>query len=395
MSERHDDRTWEGKSILRRSVFERLLFGQYWEDPRMDEDALAIGPGQRVLSVVSGGCNTLSLALLGPERLVAVDLNPAQIWLLELKIHGALALEHGEYLELLGVRPSRRRRGLYAACRPRLSAGARRYWDTNVRMIERGVLRQGRYERYLEAFRKLLVLLQGQRRIERLLQPRSPAERRRFYDEEWDTRAWRLFFRVFFSRAVLGRAGLDPRFFTYVQGIEDFGGHFRSRAEHVLVDLPTEENYFLAQICLGRYQNERAMPPYLLAENFDRLRRVVERIEPVQAEIETVLDRATPRSFDAFHLSNVFEWVSPDVFERMLRKIHRAARPGARLCYRNLLVRRCHPRALDGLFHPEDRLAARLLWTDRSFVYAHFEVATALPSPAAASTPATAHTGRR
>ena len=81
-------------------------------------------------------------------------------------------------------------------------------------------------------------------------------------------------------------------------------------------------------------------------------------------------------SIDGFGLSNVFEWVSPDVFERILGEIHRVGSPGARICYRNLLVRRTHPASRDGQFRPDRDLAAKLLFQDRSFVYSNFEVAT-------------------
>lgn len=387
-----EDRAPSGKEILGRPVFERLLFSQYWEDPRMDEEVLRLGPGKVLLSVISGGCNTLSLALLGPSRVIAVDLNEAQIALLELKIAGARACDHGAWLELLGVRPSKRRSTLYDACRPLMTARARGWWDAHGEMIDRGIVRSGRYERYLEAFRRLLVCIEGRRRIARLFEPKTPEGRRRFYDREWDTLAWRLFFRAFFSRAVLGRGGLDPAFFSYVEGIRDFGENFRRRAEHVLVDLPAEENYFLSQICLGRYLDERAMPPYLLEENFGALRASLDRITIVRAELADFLRTQPEESIDAFHLSNVFEWLAPDLFRRTLLEIHRVARPGARLCYRNLLVRRRHPADLDPFFEADDGLAARLLFEDRSFVYSGFEVAT-VRKPSAITIPAMAVAG--
>ncbi len=365
-----------GKRIHARPVFERLLFSQCWEDPRMDIAALKIQPGDTLLSVTSGGCNTLSLALQGPRRIIAADLSRAQSWLLELKIAGALALTHAEYLELLGVRRSQRRSRLYGACRGHLTSPAQQFWDSQIRMIEGGLLRAGRYERYLAAFRQLLLLLEGRRRIDRLFEPRGPGERRRFYEEEWNTAPWRLFFRFFFSRRVLGRAGLDPDFFTYVRGIDDFGAHFLSLARHALVDLPAHDNYFLAQICLGRYLSEQAMPPYLLEQHFPALRENVRRIEIVTGEIEEILATLPDATIDGFNLSNVFEWVSPAVFERTLREIHRVARPGARLCYRNLLVHRRHPPSLDTHFVADDELAQRLLYEDRSFVYSNFEIAT-------------------
>lgn len=361
--------------ILRRPVFGRLLFAQCWEDPRMDVEALAVGPGKAVLSVTSGGCNTLSLATLDPARIIAVDLNPIQSWLLQLKIAGARRLEHGEYLEFLGARSSARRWDLYGAVRGVLAGDARAYWDHQRSAIERGVLRAGRYERYLDVFRRLLCAIQGPRTVRRLFESASLEEQRRFFDQSWNTVSWRLMFRVFFSRVVLGLGGLDPAFFTYVTGIDSFGRHFLARARHALVDLPIRDNYFAAQICLGRYL-DGAVPPYLAAERYDALRAGLDRIEVVTGELGQVLRRLPNDSVDAFNYSNVFEWVPPDGFEALLRETHRVGTSGARLCYRNLLVLRRHPPSLDRLFTPHAELAARLLEGDRSFVYRNFEVAS-------------------
>lgn len=373
--------------IHERAVFDRLLFAQCWEDPAMDAVALRVRPGDTVVSVTSGGCNTLALALQGAGTVHAVDMNAAQSALLELKLAGARSLRHGEYLELLGVRPSARRDTLYARTRTALSPGARAYWDANGGFLRRGVLAAGRYEVYLGWFRRLLHAIEGRRRIERLFACRTLEEQRRFYDAEWNTLPWRLFFRVFFSRRVLGAKGLDRAFFTYVEGIPDFGEHFLSLARHALTELPVRENWFLAQICLGRYLNEEQLPPYLLPRNFEALREAAPRVRVHTEEIGALLRRLPADSVDTFNFSNVFEWVPPAVFEHLLRETHRVARPGARLCYRNLLVRRRHPAALDGLFEPEGALAARLLWQDRSFVYSHFEVARVLKPAAAGEAP--------
>ncbi len=118
------------------------------------------------------------------------------------------------------------------------------------------------------------------------------------------------------------------------------------------------------------------MPPYLAAERYDALRATLDRIEVVTGELGDVLRALPDSSVDAFNYSNVFEWVPGDTFEAMLRATHRVATPGARLCYRNLLVLRRHPPNLDRLFTPHRALAARLLDADRSFVYRNFEVAS-------------------
>jgi S-adenosylmethionine-diacylglycerol 3-amino-3-carboxypropyl transferase len=356
------DRSRDARPLLRaaprpspihdRPVFGQLLFAQCWEDPALDAEALRVRRDDVVLSVTSGGCNTLALALRGARHTFAVDMNPAQSALLELKVAGVKMLRHGEYLELLGARPSRRRAALYGRARQALRPNVRAYWDGRRDWLRSGVLHAGRYERYLGLFRLFLRTVQGEGRIRQLFEGRSFEERHRFYEREWNTAAWRLFFRVFFSRVALGSRGLDPAFFTYVDGVPDFGAHFLERAHHALVELPPAENYFLAQICLGHYRDERAVPPYLLAENYPALREAVERIEIVTEELGAFLRRLPTDAVDAFNYSNVFEWVPPGVFEAMLRETHRVARPGARLCYRNLLVRRTTPPALRDRFLP-------------------------------------------
>jgi len=344
----------------------------------MDAESLRLKPGKTALVVTSGGCTALSLALLKPDRIFAVDLNAAQSSLLHLKIAGAKCLTHPEYLEFLGIRPSGRRGRLYTRCRAALPPEAASYWDAHRKLIQSGVLRSGRYERYLDMFRRLLLCVEGRRKIKQLFTPRSPKYRRWFYEKQWNTRLWRLCFRLFFSRSVLGALGLDRGFFTYVDGIGHFGDHFLRLTRHALVDLSPRENYFAAQICLGRYLDENTMPPYLLAENFQTLRSAVDVIDVRTAELGAFLECMPDCSIDAFAYSNIFEWMPAEIFEECLRRTHRVARPDARLCYRNLLVRRRTPSALSSLFRSETDLAGRLLARDRSWVYSNFEVATVL-----------------
>ncbi|HSD51419.1 MAG TPA: hypothetical protein VLG48_08425, partial [Candidatus Methylomirabilis sp.] len=61
-------------------------------------------------------------------------------------------------------------------------------------------------------------------------------------------------------------------------------------------------------------------------------------------------------------------------YEQLLREIWRAARPGGRLCYRNLLVHRERPESLASLMQPDPERARKLLWRDRSFVYNNFVI---------------------
>ncbi|KAJ8113768.1 hypothetical protein ONZ43_g5079 [Nemania bipapillata] len=69
------------------------IYAFTWEDTRVDERILKLKPDDVVLAITSAGDNILSYALQGPARIHAVDLNPTQNHLLELKVAAYQSLE--------------------------------------------------------------------------------------------------------------------------------------------------------------------------------------------------------------------------------------------------------------------------------------------------------------
>ena len=53
-----------------------INYSQCWEDPAVLNEALAINSQDIVLSITSGGDNTLALLLRNPQRVISIDLNP-------------------------------------------------------------------------------------------------------------------------------------------------------------------------------------------------------------------------------------------------------------------------------------------------------------------------------
>ena len=107
-----------------------LVYNTCWEDPAVDRQALRLGPADTVLVITSAGCNALDYALCGPARVHAVDANPRQTALLELKLAGIRALGHDDFFQLFGHGRHPRFAEFYGdALRPALSDFARAFWD--------------------------------------------------------------------------------------------------------------------------------------------------------------------------------------------------------------------------------------------------------------------------
>jgi S-adenosylmethionine-diacylglycerol 3-amino-3-carboxypropyl transferase len=352
--------------ITSRAGTPELRYAQCWEDADVLLAALEVRPGDVCLSIGSAGDNTLALLIRQPAHVIAVDVNPAQIACLELRVAAYRRLTHPELLELIGSTPSARRDALYRHCRPLLSPTARRFWDARPVAVAAGIGAAGRFERYFALFRRwVLPLLSPRSRGLTLLEPHTPGERAAFYRQQWDTWRWRILFRLFFSRWLMSRVGRDPSCFDYVDG--RVAARLLERARHALTGLDPSANPHLHWILTGRHSS--ALPLALRPEHFDAIRTSLDRLEWRDAAIEDVLETAGAASIDRFNLSDIFEYMSPAAYTRVLEQLVRAARPGARLVYWNLLVDRHRPDHLADRLLALGEVAARLHEIDKAFFY--------------------------
>lgn len=355
-----------------RADFSRIRYAQCWEDADVLLDALAVQPGDTCFSIASAGDNSLALLARNPRRVVAVDLNPAQLACLELRVAAYRKLDHAGLLELIGSRPSDRRGHLYEECRPQLAATARRFWDARPGEIAFGIGAAGKFERYFELFRRrVLPLVHSRKRVERLLAGGDPAACEAFYAGEWNTWRWQLMFRVFFSRYVMGKAGRDPAFFRYVEG--RVADRILARSEYALTRLNPAENPYLQWILHGSHPGT-ALPFALRPENFEIIRGNLDRLEWHLASVEDYLGCADAGGFDRFNLSDIFEYMSEENYHALLWKIIESARPGARLAYWNTLTARSRPDSMRGELRSLEELSRSLHRRDKAFFYCTFVV---------------------
>ncbi len=347
-----------------------IRYGQVWEDADVLAEALAVGPGDRVLSIGSAGDNALALLADDPAEVVVVDLNPAQIACLALRVAAFKTLEHSEILELVGSVESDRRPALYARCRPLLDADARAVWDARPDVITRGIGSAGTFERYFRLFRRLfLPLAHARAEVDRLLEGDTGREaRERWYAETWDTWRWRALFRLAASRAVLGKARY-PTAFGQVEG--GVAGRILARVERAVVATDPADNPYLQWVLGGTHRT--ALPRYLRPEHFEAIRSRLDRLSWRLGSLDRVL-ADDPAPFTAFNLSDVFEYLDPAAADALYGSIADAARPGARLASWSVLADRPPGPALADRLVRLDALSDRLHAVDKAPVYQAFHV---------------------
>jgi S-adenosylmethionine-diacylglycerol 3-amino-3-carboxypropyl transferase len=378
--------------IAQTADFSEIRYAQCWEDADLLMAALDVQPEHTCLSIASAGDNTLALLSRGPKRAIAVDLNPAQLACLALRVAAYRRLSHGELVQFLGSRSATpvQRWGWYQRCRGDLEPEVQRFWERRRGWIGAGFGTVGKFERYLSRFRRyLLPLLQREDAIASLLRPKSPAERQQFYDRTWNHWRWRWGFKLFFSQGAIGRWGRDPSFFRYVEGNPT--PQLAAQVRHALTTLDPSLNPYLQWILTGEHRT--ALPYALRPEQFEPIRAHLDRLEWHCCALEDYLDRPDCPPIDRFNLSNIFEYMSAENYARTLAQIAARSEPGGRWAYWNLFVpRRCPPELYDQIT-PRFDVSDSLTGCDRAFFYRDFVVESPTGSTGSQGPPVTQHQG--
>src|SRR5208282_62176 len=363
--------------LIERVYFRGLVFNQSWEDPRLDRQALRIRPdADTVLSITSGGCSCLNLLCLRPRRLICLDANPAQTYLLQLKLAGITHLDHADFFALFGTSGNPGAVMIYRrALQERLPADARRYWDRNTRLLARGVLTQGKLGLFLKWFRRYLRWQVGEQGLRQLLEAGSLDEQCHIYYDEIHPRLWRgPLPKMFTFRPVLACAGMHPNQYELIRDRGGLERYARDRVEYLLTQVPIRDNYFVAQAAFGDYLDASQVPPYLLERNFATLKEMAGRVVTVTARLGDHLRTLSDATIDRFNLMDIFDWMDRDTFRATVGEVIRVGSHNARFIYRSTVGSLPVSDEYRDLVVSEDDLARELFAQDRSGTYSSFYV---------------------
>ena len=373
-----------------------LIYNACWEDPAIDRQALAIGADDNVLAITSAGCNVLDYALLGPRKIYAVDANPRQTALLELKIAGIKNLEFDDFFAIFGNGYHADFRQLYqTSLRHELSDFGRAWWDkradwfTNPRgsfyfhglsgMVARGVQRYFRLRPRLRQAMHALVCAADM------------AEQRAIYDQRVAPLLWNPAVNWAISRQfVMSLLGVPypQRKLVEAQHTQGLAGFIREAVEYVFRQLPLSTNYFWRVYLTGHYDRD-CCPEYLKEASFLALKNgLVNRISTHSTTVTGFLDAHTEQ-ISCFVLLDHMDWMSsyyPEALIEEWNAISAHAAPGARILLRSAHSR---PAYLESIqlgpqrqplrerFTFQDEAASALQVQDRVHTYPGFVIAHA------------------
>lgn len=357
-------------AIAARARFDQIRYAQLWEDADVLLLGLDSAPGATLVSICSAGDNALAMLTRDPARVVVVDLSPAQIACLSIRIAMYRRLAHPEFLELTGSRPSTRRGALLDQVAATLGPDDQAFWAARTaEVVAYGLGGVGRFERYFRIMRTLLLpLAQSRATLDAVFAPRTREARAAFVAARWNNWRWRLLLRTFFSNFVMGRLGRDPAFFDQVAG--SLADHVAGKIDHAAIDQDPARNPYLHWILKGTHG--AALPLAWRPEFFAIIRDRLDRLDIRPGSLERFV--ATGEKADGFNLSDIFEYMDAATFAAVYGSILAASHPGARLVYWNMMVPRRAPEAFRSRVVRLAEVEARGKALDKAFFYSDFVV---------------------
>jgi S-adenosylmethionine-diacylglycerol 3-amino-3-carboxypropyl transferase len=376
--------------------FDAFVYNQIWEDPRVDLEALQIGENSRILTISSGGCNALNYVLANPRSITAVDLNRHHVYLLNLKLAALKHLpDYDAFFAFFGEGKKSNAVELFSTYIARhLDAGTREYWESNamsgrlngngrISLFEHGGLYDNsRNGRFLKFFHKFAGLIGCD--PPKVLTARSVPEQIDIYSQHIDPFFENFLFKLIGKLPVtMFGLGIPPQ--QYEELKKELNGGtiidiYRDRVRRLACDFPVNENYFAWQAFARKYdvENRLAVPEYLKAENYERLKHAAEAIRTRIGSVTEEILRNPPGTFNRFVFLDAQDWMDVNAIVDLWAAIEARAELGSRIIFRTAgsrsPVEPVLPEKLRAKFIYEKDLSLELFEKDRSSIYGGFHV---------------------
>ncbi|KAF5138086.1 Protein-L-isoaspartate O-methyltransferase [Metarhizium anisopliae] len=344
---------------------DEYIYAFTWEDARVDERILKLGPEDKVLAISSAGDNILSYLAQSPARVHAVDLNPTQNHLLELKAASYTALSYDDFWMIFGEgKHPEFREILINKLSPHLSARAFQFWLNNTHVFQNksgyGLYDTGGSRHAIRAMRWVSRLFGLRGTVKKLLQAKTLNEQREIWRQKirpallsklvcnlvvaQESFLWTA---LGVPKNQLAMIEKDHAESDLVKGEKPVAKNTRSHAIwHYMVNTldPVAEETHLAKdnpyyyVCLAGQFSRDCHPHYLSREVHAKLSKpgALDSLRIHTDELEEVIARISPGTLTVAVVMDSMDWFDPGspAAAAQITKLNRALKMGGRVMLR-------------------------------------------------------------
>ncbi len=336
---------WVGNRVFNTVHRNNLVYNTCWEDPRLDRVALDLGPEDNVVVITSAGCNALDYLLNSPNHVYAVDMNPRQNALLDLKIAAIKNLQYDDFFQMFGRGKLPGIKQIYQdQLRSDLPARSQIFWDRKIKWFDhrkrsfyfRGTA--GTFARYMKVYTDKVIKIRPQ--LDAMINSDNIETQQEIYKNKLYEKFWTGLVKFTMNRdTILSMLGIPKAQRRQLENYYEGGivKYMQDCVKGVFHDLPLKENYFWRLYMDGGYSPD-CCPEYLRAENFEKLRGgLVDHISTHTDSIQNFLEKHDG-TISRFVLLDHMDWLCDHFFpllESEWQAIIDTAAPNTRLLWRS------------------------------------------------------------
>lgn len=326
----------------------QYIYAFTWEDPREDHRILNFNQNDTVLAITSAGDNILHYASLPnpPRRIHAVDLNPAQNHLLELKLACFRGLSHEQVWSIFGEGKIANFKDLLVSkLSSHMSSQAFQFWFDKGELtfdpkgkglyntgFSRWALRLGRWVFALFGIQKDVVSFCNSTTMEQ-------------QEKIWNDTIKKSLFNPVVSTLLVG----NPIFLWKALGVPANQAKMMGNSVFKYVvdtlnpvvsrSLISRDNYFYYLAMMGRYAYNNC-PEYLTVKSFGRLSGKNSPIDNIRIHTDTlndVFDRLKEKSLTIAIIMDHMDWFDPKGKDAIneINALKNCLAPGGRVMLRS------------------------------------------------------------
>ncbi|CAI5471037.1 unnamed protein product [Closterium sp. Yama58-4] len=362
-----------------------FLYSLSWEDPREDDKVLDINPSDTILTLTSGGCNALDLVAQGAGKVVCVDINPAQSYLLELKRAAVIRLPFEDVWQMFGegVHPQFPTL-LERELAPFLSQGALNFWRWKKYYFKNGIYFHGGMGRLIRAVRVLAKLTRMEHWIDELINAPNVESQYQLWTNtigRWLTRAnifARIFGFFFTNRVVLWFCAGIARGQLRLIRKEDNVYRYVVRCLDSVAETTSlgDSNYFYRCCLTGKFARN-CCPRFLEEPCFNKLKVELAARECMHISTSFFVEELRARMYTKVILMDHVDWLGQKDIDTLCQALKEQVKPGGRVIWRSASRDPGYAKDIEkaGFKVVQVRSISQQQYMDRVNMYASFYVA--------------------
>jgi S-adenosylmethionine-diacylglycerol 3-amino-3-carboxypropyl transferase len=374
--------------------FSRLACTQVWEDAELDVRALNLAPGANIVTVTSAGCNALAYLSTNPATVHAVDVNEAQLAVLDIKQQAIKHLvDHDAVLAFLGKANSADNSKRYHRhIRQHLSASAQSYWQSRSitgkprnQIFSEEAYQHGLLGNAIGFAHWMVKLLGGD--LDKFAQAKNQAEQltafNKYIAPVFDSPVFKFIIKRPYSLYSLGipmsqYAKLKKE--AQLQGKTGVHELIKDRVRQLACNFAINDNCFAQQAFKRQYNSklEAGLPMYLQKQHYNAIRRNIDHIYPHHSTLTDFLRTQPKAAIHAFVLHDTQDWMDQRQMLVLWEQITRTAASGAKVIFRTAAskspLEESLPMSIQSKWKTDKEQNQRLHATDKSAIYGGFHL---------------------